>query len=173
MNFILTGKAESHKVYDAIVDNCVRALDTSMEYRDCILKRFLLEKRDRERRHDELAKNCSRVQLNHLLADIFGASLDTTLGTLRWYLLLLALHSEHQDKIYEEMQKNGIKDTFLLDDIESMPYLRATIAEAMRLKSVVPCGIPHGNSNQQTTLGGYLIPKNTMVNVEMHRIYFN
>lgn len=85
MNFILTGKAETHKLYDAIVDNCVKALDTSTdEYRDCILKRFLLEKRDRDERHDKLAGNCSRTQLNHLLADIFGASLDTTLGTLRW-----------------------------------------------------------------------------------------
>jgi ecdysteroid 25-hydroxylase CYP306A1 len=171
MDFILTGKAESHKLYDAIADNCVRALDTSTEYRDCILKRFLLEKRDREERHDGLAGNCSRVQCNHLLADIFGASLDTTLGTLRWYLLLLATHRDCQRRIYEEMVAYGIKDSYVLNDVDGLPYLRASIAESMRLKSVVPCGIPHGNSNEQTTLGGYTIPKNSMVSTDCIELF--
>ncbi|KAL7023311.1 hypothetical protein ACKWTF_012559 [Chironomus riparius] len=173
MEFILTGKAATHKLYDAIVDNCERALDTSTEYRDCILKRFLLEKRDREQSHDELAKNCSREQLNHLLADMFGASLDTTLCTLRWYLLLIAIHHECQDKIYEEMRNYGIRERYLTDDIESLPYLKASIAESMRLKTVVPCGIPHGNTQQHTTLDGYFIPKNSMILPLQYAIHMN
>jgi ecdysteroid 25-hydroxylase CYP306A1 len=163
MDFVLAGKEKSHKLYDEIVDNCEKALDTSSYYRDCILKRYLVELRERESQNDELAKNCSRVQLNHLLADIFGASLDTTLSTLRWYLLLIAIHRNYQEKIYEEMVKHGIRESFLLEDIDSLPYMKASIAESMRLKSTVPCGIPHGNSQQETTLGGYTIPKNSMV----------
>lgn len=73
------------------------------------------------------------------------------------------MHHECQDSVYQEMQSYGIKDSYILEDIENLPYLKASIAEAMRLKTVVPCGIPHGNGNQQTHLAGYTIPKNTMV----------
>lgn len=162
MNFLLNGIAKTHKVYDGIVDECEDKLDSS-ELRDSILKRFLLEKRDREMRNDKLAKNCSRKQLNYLLADLFGASFDTTLSTLRWYLLLIAIHQDKQDKLYDEMQAYGLRDEFLLDDVEHLNYLRASIAESQRFKTVVPCGVPHGNRTQSTSLGGYFIPKNTMV----------
>lgn len=162
MNFLLTGLAQSHKLYDGIADECERTLDTS-ECCDSILRRFLLEKRDREMRNDELAENCSRKQLNYLLADIFGASLDTTISTLRWYLLMIAANNDAQEKVYREMQTFGLKAQFQLDDIEHLHYLKASVAESQRLNTVVPCGIPHGNSSQSSTLAGYFIPKNTMV----------
>lgn len=165
MKFLLTGLAQTHKVYDEIADECERTLDTSDECRDSILRRFLLEKRDRETRNDELAKNCSRKQLNYLLADLFGASLDTTLSTLRWYLLMIALNKDAQDKVFHEMRSYGLKRQFLLDDTEHLNYLKASIAESQRLNNVVPCGIPHGNPTQSTTLGGFFIPKNTMVSL--------
>lgn len=161
MNFLSTGIAKTHRVYDGIVDECEQKLDS--EPRDSILRRFLLEKRDREARNDELAKNCSRKQLNYLLADIFGASLDTTLCTLRWFMLLIAKHHDVQEKIYDEMKNYGLSEQFTLDDIEHLNYLKASVAESQRLKTVVPCGIPHGNPKQSTNLGGYHIPRNTMV----------
>lgn len=163
MKFLLTGIAQTHKVYDGIVDECEKTLDT-LECRDSILRRFLLEKRDREMKNDELAKYCSRKQLNYLLADLFGASLDTTLSTLRWYLLMIALNKDVQKKVYQEMKNFGLRQQFLLDDIEHLNYLKASIAESQRLNNVVPCGIPHGNKND-STLGGFLIPKNTMVSL--------
>lgn len=162
MDFLLTGIERTHKVYDKIADECERTLDTS-ESRDSILRRFLLEKRDREMKNDALASNCNRKQLNYLLADIFGASLDTTLSTLRWYLLMLAKHQDVQEKVYQEMKLYGLREEYILEDIEHLPYLKASMAESQRLKTVVPCGIPHGNPNQSTNIGGYTIPKNTMV----------
>lgn len=162
MDFLLTGITETHKVYDGIVDKCEETLDSD-ECRDSILRRFLLEKRDREMRNDELAKNCSRKQLNYLLADLFGASLDTTLSTLRWYLLLMAKNEDVQAKVYLELKNYGLRELAVLDDIEQFHYLKASIAESQRLKTVVPCGIPHGNPTTSTTIGGYHIPKNTMV----------
>lgn len=162
MNFLLTGLAQTHKLYDGIADECERTLDTS-ECRDSILRRFLLEKRDREERCDELAGNCSRRQLNYLLADIFGASLDTTLSTIRWFLLLMAANQAVQDKVYHEMKTHGMKSTLKLEDIEQLDYLKASVAESQRLKTVTPCGIPHGNSSESSTLAGYFIPKNSMV----------
>lgn len=162
MKFLLTGITQTHKIYDGIADECEKTLDTS-NCRDSILRRFLLEKRDREMRKDEMAKFCSRKQLNYLLADLFGASLDTTLSTFRWHLLMLALNKDVQDKVYKEMKNYGLKRQFHVDDIEHLNYLKASIAESQRRNTVTPCGIPHGNPTQDTTLGGFFIPKNTMV----------
>jgi len=170
MKFILTGIAQTHKLYDSIVNECEVKLDDTSSYsspsdnRDCILRRFLLEKRDREAKNDELAANLSYKQLNYLLADVFGASLDTTLSTLRWYLLLVASNHDVQQQIYDELEGHVAKgQLLLLDDIEHLPLLKASIAESQRLKSVVPCGIPHGNATGSATLGGFFIPKDTMV----------
>ncbi|CRL07789.1 CLUMA_CG020743, isoform A, partial [Clunio marinus] len=162
MKFLLSGIEATHKIYDGIVDECEKTLNTS-ECRDSILRRFLLEKRDREERNDGLANNCSRKQLNYLLADMFGAALDTTSHTLRWYLLLIALNLDVQEKVYQEMKNHGLKEEYLLDDVAQLHYLKATIAETQRLKTVAPCGIPHGNPYTDTTLEGYYIPKNTMI----------
>lgn len=160
MNFLLTGITQTHIFYDGIVKECD---ENTLEHRDCILKSFLLEKRERELNSDVLAENCSLKQLNYLLADVFGASLDTTLSTLRWFILNIAMCHDVQDKVYKEMVSYGLKEHLLLDDIEHLPYLKASIAESQRLNSVVPCGIPHGNPLGDSVIGGYVIPKNTMV----------
>lgn len=75
MKFLLTGIAQTHKLYDKIIDECEKSLDTAEPFkgRDSMLRRFLLEQRDREKRNDELAGYCSRKQLRYFLADMFGA----------------------------------------------------------------------------------------------------
>ena len=45
----------------------------------------------------------SEEQLCHLVADLFGAGLDTTLTTLKWALLYLATYHKVQDLIRSEV----------------------------------------------------------------------
>jgi len=78
-------------------------------------------------------------------------------------MLLIAKHHNVQEKLYEEMKSHGLREQFTLDDIEHLNYLKATVAESQRFRTIVPAGIPHGNPTAATTLGGYTIPKNTMV----------
>lgn len=49
-----------------------------------------------------------------------------------------------------------------LEQIESIPFLKACVLEAMRLRPVAPSGIPRA-ANEEITILGYRIPKGTMV----------
>lgn len=63
---------------------------------ECILDNFLAEQK---RRFESGDANCCYVtdeQLHYLLADMFGAGLDTTSVTLAWFLLYMALYPEEQ-----------------------------------------------------------------------------
>lgn len=149
-----------HQIYENLIEKCQNSIEN---YPDCIMKSFLLEKADREANNHELAGNCSLTQLVHLLADTFGASLDTTICTIRWFLLLISINRDCQLKIYEEIQNYEIKEKIVLEDVENLNYLKAAVAESQRIKTVVPCGIPHSNSEKDSTIEGFFIPKNTMV----------
>lgn len=63
---------------------------------DCILDNFLHEQKRRFESGDESARYVTDEQMLYLLADMFGAGLDTTSVTLAWFLLYMALHPEAQ-----------------------------------------------------------------------------
>lgn len=63
---------------------------------ECILDNFLLEQKKRFDSGDENAKYMTDEQMFYLLADMFGAGLDTTSVTLAWFLLYMAMYPEEQ-----------------------------------------------------------------------------
>lgn len=63
---------------------------------DCILDNFLIEQKKRFENSEEGSHFMSDEQLMFLLADMFGAGLDTTSVTLSWFLLYMALYPEEQ-----------------------------------------------------------------------------
>ena len=166
MNFLMTGIVKTHKIYDNIINNCQNKLDepqkTSTDQQECILRYFLMERQFRVQQQDEKLMNCSQKQLRFLLADIYGASFDTTFTTLRWFLYFVAKNYHVQKRLYQEMEIFGKDGIISLDILENMPYFKATVAEVLRIRSVVPAGIPHG-TNKDSKLCGYHIPKNSMV----------
>lgn len=101
-------------------------------------------------------------QLHFLLADLFGAALDTTVTTLRWLMLFLATHPHVQERVHRELDEvlQGREPT--LDDVPALPFTAATIMETQRIRSVTPLGIPHG-VKEDVALEGYVIPKGTML----------
>lgn len=63
---------------------------------ECILDNFLAEQKKRFESGDVNSCYVTDEQLLYLLADMFGAGLDTTSVTLAWFLLYMALYPEEQ-----------------------------------------------------------------------------
>ncbi|XP_058448986.1 cytochrome P450 306a1 [Malaya genurostris] len=177
IEFLLNGKAKTHKIYDSIIEERRRILLGSIGIEvnelanDCILSNFVQETRRRKATNRPELAFCSDVQLRHLLADLFGAGVDTTFTTLRWLILFLSLNKDCQRKLRLELSSH-LQCEPTLNDIEALPYLRACIAEVQRLRTVVPLGIPHGTV-LDTTIAGYKLPKQTMVIPMLWAIHMN
>lgn len=75
--FLVDGKRKTHEIYAKIVENCQNSLDS---YPECILKSFLLRKKE----ETQASKFFSDTQLYHLLADLFGAGVDTVSFNLHY-----------------------------------------------------------------------------------------
>ncbi|KAK8750010.1 hypothetical protein OTU49_015180, partial [Cherax quadricarinatus] len=101
-------------------------------------------------------------QLHHVAADLFGAGTETTLTTLKWHLLNMALFPEAQTEVQRELDECDPAGEVTLGHAHLLPYTQASILETQRLRSILPLGIPHGTT-QEVTIEGYSVPKGTML----------
>ncbi|KAJ3848269.1 cytochrome P450 [Lentinula lateritia] len=94
-----------------------------------------------------------------LAATLYTAGAETTAGVLSWFMLAMILYPDIQKKIQDELDTvvgRGRLPTFA--DQEHLPYLQATVREALRWH---PVGLPH-QSTQDDWYNGYFIPKGTI-----------
>ncbi|XP_049951342.1 cytochrome P450 306a1 [Schistocerca serialis cubense] len=153
MRFLVEGQRQTHELYSRL------AAAHGQDEGD-LLGAFLAEGARRRLDAQPGHHFYSDEQRNFLMADMFGAGLDTTLTTLRWFLLMMAAHPDEQELVWEELRALGRRPC--LEDCGSLPRLEAAILETQRIRTVVPVGIPHGVL-QDMTLGGFHVPKGTMV----------
>ena len=106
---MIQGKIETHEEYKRIIN------EHSKENEECIVGFFYKEKEKLERNKSPDREHYSEEQLCHLVADLFGAGLDTTLTTLKWALLYLASYSETQESIRTEIGKLNEQNIFLTE----------------------------------------------------------
>lgn len=90
MASLIDGKIETHKIYRTIVDEH-RA---RREKTNTILAAFDDEMSNRSDKNND--GYFTEPQMYHLLADMFGAGTDTSLTTLRWFLLFMAVYQDEQ-----------------------------------------------------------------------------
>ncbi|KAH8368377.1 hypothetical protein KR084_010672 [Drosophila pseudotakahashii] len=150
-------EAEEESVQEEEIDEEMESDEEDSDEDDyepqCILEHFLIHQ-DRE------SQLTCDDQMRHLLADLFGAGVDTSLATLRWFLLYLAREQRCQRRLHELLLPLGPRPT--LEELEPLTYLRACISETLRIRSVVPLGIPHG-SKEDFTMGDYHIKRGSMI----------
>ncbi|CAJ0650557.1 5296_t:CDS:2 [Entrophospora sp. SA101] len=97
-----------------------------------------------------------------------AAGHETTSTALSWSLYLLAKHPEVQDCLRQELLE-ALPDPNLeasFDKINSLEYLNCVFKETMRVIPTVPAVAR--NSETDTTIDGYFIPKKTPIAVSIY-----
>ncbi|XP_018429097.1 PREDICTED: cytochrome P450 2C5-like [Nanorana parkeri] len=100
--------------------------------------------------------------LTALVAQLFGAGMETTSTTLRWSLLIMIKYPEIQKKVQNEIEKVIGMAQPKLEHRKQMPYTDAVVCEVQRFGDIAPSNIPHATSCD-VTFRGYLIPKGTSI----------
>ncbi|CAH1115586.1 unnamed protein product [Psylliodes chrysocephalus] len=98
---------------------------------------------------------------------------DTTAMSICFTLMLLANHRNHQDQIYQEIisvlgESNMNPE---LNDLNELKFMERCIKESLRLYPSVP--FIGRTMEEDTIVGGYLIPKNTPTNIHIFDIHRN
>ncbi|KAK7090042.1 steroid 17-alpha-hydroxylase/17,20 lyase-like [Littorina saxatilis] len=103
------------------------------------------------------------------IADMFGAGVDSSRLTLDWALLYMAGHPDIQKRAQEEIDSVTGSRMPETGDRHKLPFTQAVLFETLRLGVVLPTAVPH-KTLCDTTVGGYDVPKDTMVFVNQWAI---
>ncbi|KAF3675020.1 putative isoflavone 2'-hydroxylase-like [Capsicum annuum] len=124
---------------------------------------FSLQESEPEFYTDDLIKG--------VLLSLFSGGTETTSMTIQWAMRLLLAHPEAFHKLRGEIDSEvGNKRLLNESDLGKLPYLHCVINETLRLYPPVPLLFPH-YSLEDCTVGGYDIPKHTILAVNTWAIH--
>ncbi|PIO66148.1 unspecific monooxygenase [Teladorsagia circumcincta] len=170
------GSEESRRTYGAIITedfsrkraigNGTHLLDSEpRDYADA----FIL-KMNEEAKNEVLDTTFNEETLVVNLQDLWSAGQETTTTTLSWAMVYLLKYPEIVRRLREELVRvTGGSRPLTLKDKNETPYLIATIAEIQRHASIL--NINNWRiSNADAEIGGYTVPKHTIVSAELSLI---
>ncbi|XP_007248449.2 25-hydroxyvitamin D-1 alpha hydroxylase, mitochondrial [Astyanax mexicanus] len=97
------------------------------------------------------------------VTELLLAGVDTISSTLSWSLYELSRHPEVQSSLRAEVLRvMGDRRVPTASDVASMPLMKAVVKEIHRLYPVIP-GNARVITDRSIKVGGYLIPKNTLI----------
>ncbi|XP_060184366.1 cytochrome P450 81C13-like [Lycium barbarum] len=109
--------------------------------------------------------------IKSIMLVIFVAGIETSSSTIQWVMRLLLDHPEALHKLRADIDsKVGNKRLLNESDLTKLPYLRCVVNETMRLYPPAPLLLPH-YSTDDCTVGGYDVPKHTMLLVNAWAIH--
>ncbi|XP_028818306.1 cytochrome P450 2J2-like [Denticeps clupeoides] len=139
---------------------------TARDYIDCFLAEM-------EKWQDDPAAGFNIKNLCVCTMDLFVAGTETTSSTLYWGLLYMINFPEIQKQVQEEIDRVvGSSRQPTVEDREKMPYTNAVIHETQRFGNIIPINVPR-LSTKDTHVGGYIIPKGTMVFGSLTSVLFD
>ncbi|CAL9199134.1 cytochrome P450 81Q32-like [Musa acuminata AAA Group] len=111
------------------------------------------------------------VTIKGLIVSLLAAGTDTSAVTMEWAMCLLLNHPEVLHAVRAELDaKIGQGRMAEEEDIPDLPYLNCIINETLRLYPAGPLLVPH-ESSQDCTVGGYDVPRGTMLLVNAWAIH--
>ncbi|CAI0542736.1 unnamed protein product [Linum tenue] len=124
-----------------------------------------LQKSQPEYYSDQIIKGIIQIMLL--------AGTDTSAVTLEWAMSNLLNHPEILRKARDEIDAQIGEEGRMVDEVLDLPklhYLQNVITETLRLYPSAPLLVPH-SSSRDFTLGGYHVPRNTMLLVNAWAIH--
>lgn len=110
----------------------------------------------------------ARVALT--VQEFIGAGLDIVHAALHWTVLYVAIYSDVQKNIQDEIARTvGQDDQISREHVQRMPYTMAAVSEVLRHSSVVPLALPH-SATRDAYLDGHLIPSGSFVLVNLYSV---
>ncbi|KAG9126955.1 hypothetical protein FRC07_001254 [Ceratobasidium sp. 392] len=101
--------------------------------------------------------------LRWAIGTLYAAGSETTVASMRTFVLLMVLHPEIQKKAQAELDALfGEGRLPELSDRDSLPYMDCVLKELLRWFSPLPLAVPHACS-QDDEYRGFKIPKGAMV----------
>ncbi|KAI0030170.1 cytochrome P450 [Vararia minispora EC-137] len=99
---------------------------------------------------------------------LYGGGSDTTVSSIYALFLALVLNPDVQAKAQAEVDRVVGPDRLpALADREALPYIGALVKEVLRWNPVVPTGIPH-RLTEDDTYAGCVLPKGAVVVSNIH-----
>uniref|UniRef100_A0A1A7Y3Q8 Cytochrome P450, family 2, subfamily J, polypeptide 2 n=1 Tax=Iconisemion striatum TaxID=60296 RepID=A0A1A7Y3Q8_9TELE len=107
------------------------------------------------------------------ILDLIEAGTESAATTLRWALVFMMNYPEIQEKVQAEIDGViGQSRQPTMADRPNLPYTDAVIHETQRFGNIVPMGFPK-MASKDSTLGGYFIPKGTIVTTILASVLFD
>ncbi|GBN12795.1 Cytochrome P450 2J2 [Araneus ventricosus] len=155
----LTAYNNFRKFFRKELDKHIQSLDPN-NIRDFI-DRYLLEIDLQKEKDSNTTFHHAMLTSNAI--DIFVPGSETVRTAILWIIYIMAAFPDVQKKVHQEiMEVIGSEKTPEYMDMRSMPYTNAVILELLRWKTVVPLNLMR-YTLADTTVGGYDIPKETIV----------
>ncbi|XP_031254714.1 geraniol 8-hydroxylase-like [Pistacia vera] len=128
---------------------------------------FLLELKE----HEDREKSITMIQLKALVMDIIVGGTDTSTTMVEWTMAELLQHQEVMRKVQQELAEVvGMFSSVEEFHLRELRYLDAVVKETLRLHPALPFLVPRSPS-QSSTIGGYTVPKGTMVILNVWAIH--
>jgi len=110
-------------------------------------------------------------QMNNFLGSVHQGAADTTSSAMMTIMLFLAKHPEVQKKARLEIDRVCGTDRMpTWEDFKDLPYINCIVKEGLRIRPLIPTGVPH-RVRQDDWYDGMLIPKDATVFVNAHAIH--
>ncbi|KEP48417.1 cytochrome P450 family protein [Rhizoctonia solani 123E] len=101
--------------------------------------------------------------IKHIAIALFGAGSDTTVSSLKTFVLAMLLFPECQAKAQDEIDRViGASRLPTFEDKDRLPYVNNLINEVTRWQPVTPLAVPHA-CTQDDVYRNYRIPKGAIV----------
>uniref|UniRef100_A0ACD5TQI7 Uncharacterized protein n=1 Tax=Avena sativa TaxID=4498 RepID=A0ACD5TQI7_AVESA len=160
---ILAATSSRDAFLQRLIDSERRKLDAGGEKKSMISVLFSMQKKEPEIYTDTMIMG--------LCGNLFMAGTGTTSVTVEWAMSLLLNHPTMIKKARTEIEACvGTSRLVTAEDVPHLTYLRCIINETLRLYPAAPLLLPH-QSSTDCKVGGYHIPKETMLLVNAYAIH--